>query len=382
MKLKESSKPKFLLIGGFESSLINFRGPLLRRLMKDFQVSAAAPYIAEGTKSKLHQIGVNYISNEFERTGLNPLKDFKAYLKFRRQVKELAPDFVLAYTIKPVIFGLMASKIKGAKRFALITGRGSGFDNGTIKQKLVRVIVKSLYRRTLSSVDGVVFQNDDDERFFQREGLLKERVRSTVIKGTGVDLDYYKSRSKPISESKVKFLFIARLIREKGIPELFEAAQILRDKYDNFEVQLLGWIDPNPGGISKEEIDVMHQSGVVNYLGTTDDVRPFLDKADVFVLPSYYNEGLPRTIQEAMAMKMPIITTDHPGCRETVEEGRNGFLIPIKDTGALMRSMEYFIQNPEKIRSMGSESHLMAIDRFDVHEINEQLLNFMKLDDV
>lgn len=355
---------------------------MLKRLTQDFLVYAAAPYITEGTKSKLREIGVNCISNEFERTGLNPLKDFKAYLKFRKQVKELAPDIVLAYTIKPVIFGLMASKIRGSKRFALITGKGSGFDQTNLKSKIVRAIVKLLYKKSLSSVDGIIFQNQEDEYFFRQQGLLVESARSTVIKGTGVDLDYYKSRIELTSESKVKFLFIARLIKEKGIPELFEAAQALREKHSNFEVQLLGWIDPNPGGISKEEIEEMHQSGVINYLGTTDDVRPFIDKADVFVLPSYYNEGLPRTIQEAMAMKMPVITTDHPGCRETVEDGRNGFLIPIKDPGALIRSMEYFIQNPEAIGRMGNESRLMAIDRFDVHKINEQLLNFMRLEDV
>ncbi len=382
MKLQESNRPKFLLIGGFESSLINFRGPLLKRLTKDFQVSAAAPYIAKGTKSKLEEIGVNCISNEFERTGLNPLKDFKACLKFRSQVKELAPDFVLAYTIKPVIFGLLASKVKGAKRFALITGKGSGFDQTNLKSRIIRVIVKLLYKKSLSSVDGTIFQNEEDEGFFYQEGLLAHDAKSVVIKGTGVDLEYYKSKNEFKNESKVKFLFIARLIKEKGIPELFEAARLLREKYNDFEVQLLGWVDPNPGGISKEEIDRMHRSGVINYLGTADDVRPYIDSADVFVLPSYYNEGLPRTIQEAMAMRMPIITTDHPGCRETVEDGRNGFLIPIKDSLALMRSMEYFIQNPEEIKRMGSESHHMAIDRFDVLKINEQLLNFMKLEDV
>lgn len=373
---------KFLLIGGFESSLINFRGPLLKRLTCDFQVYAAAPHIAATTKFKLEEMGVACISNDFERTGLNPLRDYWALRKFKKQVKNLAPDFVLAYTIKPVIFGLMASRLKGVKRFALITGRGSGFDSATYKSRMIRILVKSLYRKTLLSVDGVIFQNEDDKRFFQKEGLLNHRVRSTVIEGTGVDLNHYKVEEVPAKTDTIKFLFIARLIKEKGIPELFEAAMKLKQSYDNFEVQLLGWIDPNPGGISKNEITEMHDSGIVNYLGTTDDVRPYMNDANVFVLPSYYNEGLPRTIQEAMAMKKPIITTDHPGCRETVEEGRNGFLIPIRDSDALMRSMEYFIKQPEEIERMGNESHLMAIDKFDVHKINEQLLNFMKLEDV
>lgn len=367
------------MIGGFSSSLINFRGPLLKRLTQDFEVYAAAPFIDEETRAKVEELGVICISNEFERTGLNPIKDLRAYKNFKEQVKTLSPDFVLAYTIKPVIFGLRASSLRGVKRFALITGKGSGFDSATLKAKLIRTVVKSLYRRTLSSVDGVIFQNDDDRHFFQKEGLFGKLVRSAVIKGTGVDLNHYKSTEFPIKVGVVKFLFVARLIKEKGISELFKAAELLREKYEDFEVQLLGWVDPNPGGISNEEINTMHDTGVINYLGTTDDVRPFIDSADVFVLPSYYNEGLPRTIQEAMAMKKPIITTDHPGCRETVEEGRNGFLIPIKDSNALMEAMEFFIQNPSKIKQMGNESQEMAKERFDVHKINEQLLAFMNL---
>lgn len=377
--MQNSKKPKFLLIGGFASSLINFRGPLLKRLVRDYEVYAAAPFIDEDTRKKVEAIGAVCISNEFERTGINPIKDFRAYKNFRKQINVLTPDYVLAYTIKPVIFGLSASKFKGTKRFALITGKGSGFDGTNIKGLLVRVLVRSLYRRTLSTVDGVIFQNDDDMRFFQQERLLGKYARYGVIKGTGVDLSYYKPLKNQRKVEVVKFLFVARLIKEKGISELFEAAKMLSKEYDNFEVQLLGWIDPNPGGIAQEEIENMHKSGWVNYLGTTDDIRPFMNAADVFVLPSYYNEGLPRTIQEAMAMKRPIITTDHPGCRETVEEGRNGFLVPIRNAKALAAAMQYFLDNPDQIESMGHESLKMAKDRFDVHRINEQLINFMEL---
>lgn len=350
--------------------------------MRDFEVYAAAPFIDEDTRKKVEAIGAVCISNEFERTGLNPIKDFRAYRKFKKAIKELAPEFVLAYTIKPVVFGLRASKALAAKRFALITGKGSGFDSTNIKGLLIKKVVKFLYRRTLSSVDGIVFQNDDDKLFFLQENLFVEHTRSTIIKGTGVDLDHYKQTEDQKKVGLIKFLFVARLIKEKGIAELFEAAKLLAEEFDNFEVQLLGWVDPNPGGISREEIEEMHSSGMVNYLGTTDDVRPFMNAADVFVLPSYYNEGLPRTLQEAMAMRKPIVTTDHPGCRETVEEGKNGFLVPTRNAGALAIAMKYFLDNPSQIEIMGNESFKMAKDRFDVHKINEQLLNFMQLEDV
>lgn len=370
------------MIGGFASSLINFRGPLLKRLVQDFQVFAAAPYIDDDTREKVEAIGVTCISTEFERTGLNPAKDLKALLKFRKQIKEIAPDYVLAYTIKPVVFGLKAAKFKGVKRYALITGKGSGFDETNLKSKAIAKVVKGLYRDTLKSVDGVIFQNADDQAFFEQNGLLTNTIQRGVIEGTGVDMVHYRLKNEPSLPEQVKFLFIARLIKEKGIPELVEAAKLLRKKGYDFEVQLLGWVDPNPGGISQEEVDELHSSGLVNYLGTTDDVRPYIEAADVFVLPTYYNEGLPRTIQEAMAMKKPIITTDHPGCRETVEEGRNGFLIPTQDAQSLADAMERFIKESEQVLIMGQQSHEMAKEKFDVNKINERLLKFMQLSDV
>jgi len=350
--------------------------------VQDFEVYAAAPHIDEVTRAKVEQIGAICISTEFERTGLNPVKDLKALSKFRKQIKAIQPNVVLAYTIKPVVFGLKAAKLKGVKRYALITGKGSGFDENSLKSKAVSKVVKGLYRDTLRSVDGVIFQNKDDQAFFIDNELITSLANSTVIEGTGVDMSHYRLPSEPSVPTKLKFLFIARLIKEKGIPELVQASKILREKGYDFEIQLLGWVDPNPGGLSQQEVDQLHESGIVNYLGTTDDVRPFISASDVFVLPSYYNEGLPRTIQEAMAMKKPIITTDHPGCRETVVEGRNGFLIPVKNASALADAMEYFIKQPEEVINMGLHSFEMAKDKFDVNKINERLLKFMRLNDV
>ncbi|OEK05648.1 glycosyltransferase family 4 protein [Roseivirga misakiensis] len=382
--MQHSKKPKFLLIGGFASSLINFRGPLLRALTLKFDVYATAPFVDQDTRLKVEALGVTCISNNFERTGLNPIKDLLAFRQLKQEIRAIKPDYVLAYTIKPVIFGLMASGKKNVKKYALITGRGSGFDSNTFKAQTIRSIVKRLYKRSLSNVEGIIFQNSNDEIFFIEESIISKNANSTVIEGTGVDLAYYHaSKSKNREDlDKIKFLFVARLIKEKGIPELFEATKQLKKYYDNFEVQLLGWVDPNPGGISKEEIEAMDATGVITYLGTTDDIRPFMDNADVFVLPTYYNEGLPRTIQEAMAMSKPIITTDHPGCRETVVEGENGFLVPTKNADVLRDRMEYFIKTPQAIRSMGIASLSMAREKFDVNKINSRIFEFMQLTNV
>ncbi len=351
---------------------------MIRLLAKRFSVFGAAPFIDEITRNKLQELKAEPVSNTFERTGINPIKDIIALVKFKKQVRDINPDVVLAYTIKPVVFGLWASKTKRAKRFALITGKGSGFESGIV----VKTMVKSLYRSALRSLDGVIFQNQQDREFFLEKKILLPSIKSTVIEGTGVDMQYYYPKERVDKVEKVRFLFIARLIREKGIPELVEATKILLKEFDNFEVQLLGWVDPNPGGISQEEIKNLHDSGIVTYLGTTDDIRPYMEKANVFVLPSYYNEGLPRTIQEAMAMGKPIITTDHPGCRETVEEGRNGFLVPIKDAQALMIAMKKFLAKPDLALSMGDQSLQMCKEKFDVHLINKRLVDFMDLNDV
>jgi glycosyltransferase involved in cell wall biosynthesis len=379
--LKNSNKPKFLLIGGFASSLINFRGPLLAELVKRFEVYAAAPLIDAITQAKVEALGVHCISTTFDRTGMNPIQDIKAVRNFKGQVKSIDPDVVLAYTIKPIVYALPATKSKKAKRFALITGKGSGFDMSSLKTRSIKTIVSKLYRNSLSSADGIVFQNSEDQSFFKKEKIVSQNSTIAVIEGTGVDMDHYKSFEKEDND-KIVFLFIARLIQEKGIPELIKATEILKAQGFDFEVQLLGWVDPNPGGISQAEIDQLHDSGLVNYLGTTDDVRPFMNQADVFVLPTYYNEGLPRTIQEAMSMKKPIITTDHPGCRETVVEGENGYLIPTRNSKALAGAMKKFLMNPLLIEKMGEKSYELCKEKFDVHKINAQLLKFMGIDDL
>ncbi len=342
---------------------------------------AAAPYIDAKTQTKVEALGAVCVSTSFDRTGMNPFQDIKAVRNFKDQVKSIDPDMVLAYTIKPIVYALPAAKSKKAKRFALITGKGTGFDTSTLRARSIKSIVAKLYQNSLKSVDGIVFQNSADQSFFKKEKIVSQNSTIAVIEGTGVDMGHYKSFEKEDND-KIVFLFIARLIKEKGIPELIQATEKLKAEGFNFEVQLLGWVDPNPGGISKAEIDQLHGSGLVNYLGTTDDVRPFMNQADVFVLPTYYNEGLPRTIQEAMSMKKPIITTNHPGCRETVVEGENGFLIPTRDSKALADAMKKFIMNPLLIGEMGQKSYELCKEKFDVHKINAQLLKFMGIDDL
>jgi len=190
-----------------------------------------------------------------------------------------------------------------------------------------------------------------------------------------VDTEYYKP--EPFAEN-LSFLLIARLLKDKGIREYAESATIIKQKYPKISFRLVGWIEDNPASISKKELDLWVKQGIIEYLGKLSDVRPAIAESSVYVLPSY-REGTPRTVLEAMAMGRPIITTDAPGCRETVQHGKNGFLVPVKNAPALVNAMEQFIRQPELTEQMGKASRQIAIEKYDVHKVNAVILKTMGL---
>jgi glycosyltransferase involved in cell wall biosynthesis len=208
------------------------------------------------------------------------------------------------------------------------------------------------------------------------KGILKNNEKTVLINGSGVDLDVF--RQAPILPS-ISFLLIARLIKEKGIYEFVESARTVRKKYPNVKFKLVGFLDKNPRSISEYDLQSWIESGEIDYKGYMKDVRPAIEESSVYVLPSYYREGIPRSILEAMAMGRPIITSDAPGCRETVQEGRNGFLVPVKNVSALVDAITYFVEHPEEVVRMGGESRQIAIEKYDVHKVNAKILNIMEL---
>ena len=235
-------------------------------------------------------------------------------------------------------------------------------------------IVSILYRAAFRICDRVFFQNDEDAAHFIASGSLSpEKV--VRVNGTGVDLARYAL--VPPVRKPVTFLLMARLLREKGICEYAAAARQVRARHPEARFVLLGGLDPNPGGLARDEVEVWVREGVLEWPGAVDDVRPWIAQASVYVLPSYYREGVPRSTQEAMAMGRPVITTDNVGCRETVVDGVNGFLVPVRDVDALVAAMEHFIAEPALIESMGRESRRLAEERFDIHRINAVMLEAM-----
>jgi glycosyltransferase involved in cell wall biosynthesis len=325
--------------------------------------------------SSLKKIGVTYRSIRIERAGLNPLKDLRTLWRLYSFLKKTNPEAVLSYTIKPVIFGSLAAYLAGASNiYSIITGLGYVFTGETLKHRAIRFLAANMYRLALTVNKTVFFQNPDDLAFFADSGLVSPH-KQLLVNGSGVDLDHF---GKSDITNQPVFLLIARLLKDKGIIEYVNAARILKKRYPAAIFRLLGPLDSNPSAINKLQIEKWQKEGMIEYLGETRDVRSYIAESSVYVLPSY-REGTPRTVLEAMAMGRPIVTTDAPGCRETVIDGENGFLVPVKNVDALVQAMERFILQAELVGRMGVRSREIAEEKYDVHKVNEVILKTMGL---
>ena len=368
----------FLVVASFPDSLIRFRGPLIDSLIKSgMQVHVAAPELFKrgNTASLLLEKGVFVHDIPLERTGVQPLKDLNSLFRLILLMIKIKPNYVFSYTVKPVIYASLAAWcIRVNYRFALITGLGYAFvGQGSGRRMLLRSLIKRLYRLALTRTHRVFFQNLDDEALFREFQLLPETVPSSVVNGSGVDLTEY---SVAPLQDKPCFLLIARLLGDKGVREYAQAAQRVKATYPEAVFRLVGWIDDNPDAITQRELDQWVDSGVLEFQGRLDDVRPAIADCSVYVLPSY-REGTPRTVLESMAMGRPVITTDAPGCRETVVDGDNGFLVPVKDIQALADAMIKMIDSPGLVAKMGERSRQIAETKYDVHRVNAAMLEGM-----
>lgn len=331
----------------------------------------AAPEISKDMHSHFQTIGVQAHEIPMQRTGTNPLKDLSTLHQLHRLIKKIRPQIFLAYTVKPVVYGLIAATmLKVPRKAALITGLGYAFINP--KQSLIKKIVMRLYRHALNGADIVFFQNPDDRKLFLEKQILKTKTENKILNGSGVDIQHFPFT--PLQEKNITFLMIARLLGDKGIREYIDAARIIKSQHPEVEFHLVGWIDQNPDAISQTELDNWISAGLIKFWGKLDDVRPAITESSVYVLPSY-REGTPRTVLEAMAMGRPIITTDAPGCKETVIDGENGFLVPIQSASALATAMEKLIDDPLLLKRMASRSRELAISKYDVHAVNQEMLN-------
>lgn len=366
---------RLVLLTSHAPSLVNFRTELIKVLIaQGVDVVALAPNFDENSRDALHLLGAKTLNCPISRTGMNPFIDVINTLLLVRILNKIKPDIIFSYFIKPVIYGSIAARLAGIpKIFAMVEGLGISFThtpNGpSFKRRLLKKIVQYLYKFGMSFATRVIFLNPDDRADLVSLNVLPES-KSFLLGGIGVPLEKWKMT--PAVLEPVTFLLVARLLREKGIEEYATAARLVKYRYPKARFILLGGIDDKPGSITTAMVQVWMEEGTLEWHGHVP-VQPWLEQASVFVLPSYYREGVPASTQEAIAMGRPVITTDSPGCRETVEDGVNGFLVPTHDPQELAKKMITFIEQPILIDQMGRQSRRLAEERFDAHKVNKRL---------
>jgi glycosyltransferase involved in cell wall biosynthesis len=375
-----TTSPKTVIVlGGFGESLVRFRGDLIAEIVTGGdRVIACAPDADDATIAQLQARGARHERVPMQRAGTNPLADLRTLWALLRLFRRERPDALFAYTIKPVVYGTLAAWLARIPvRVAMITGLGYAFTDGGGNRRRARAaaVARWLYRIALPRCSRVVFQNPDDRDLFVRLGLLPPRVPVSLVAGSGIDTGRFVPQPLPPMPS---CLMIARLVRDKGVVEYVEAARIVRRQRPDVAFRLAGWIDVNPTAVTPEQLRSWCDEGVIEYLGRLDDVRPALAGCVIYVLPSY-REGTPRTVLEAMACGRAVVTTDAPGCRETVEHGDNGLLVPVADARALAQALLELLADPARVQRFGERGRRRAEDRFDVRLVNRMLIEGLGL---
>lgn len=384
-----------VVIAGHAPSLVNFRGPLLAALtQRGHQITALAPPEpggGAGTEAALRALGIALLRYPLDRGGMNPLRDLQTLKALREKFLALKPDLVLPYTIKPVIYGSLAARWAKVPRVAsLITGLGYGFGGlgdgmlgqpQTVSRRCLTELVTRLYAKALELNHAVIFQNTDDRDLFLRLNILSPGQRVAVVGGSGVDLAHF-SPAPPVAAAQGQgapvFTCVARLLWAKGVGVFVEACRMLKRNHPQVTCRLIGPEDNVPDAVDPDMLRRWREDRVVEILDPVDDIRPVLADTSVFVLPSY-REGTPRSSLEAMAMARPVVTTDVPGCRQTVEDGVTGFLVPPFEPGALMRAMERYVLDPALIAQQGAAARRLAEERFDAHKVTADILAALPL---
>ena len=365
---------KILILGTVPNDLLNFRSELIKDILeKGNEVIASSSKLDPNSENHMKELGITYEPIFLNRHGLSLRGDIKTLANLIKLFKKQNPNLVLAHGIKLVIWGGISARIRKIPFFALITGLGFAFQGTTFRRKLLTRLVSFLYRIALKNSKAVIFQNEDNRKTFIDKNIVSPS-KTHIVNGSGVDINKYNFTQ--ISESNLSFLLVSRLLGEKGLREYAEAAKIVKEKFPEVEFKIVGTQDHSLDAISIEE--VKSWSEYVDYEGSTTDVRPYIKKCHVYVLPSYH-EGLPRSTLEAMSMGRPILTTNASGCKETVDDNKNGFLVSIGSSTELAKRMIWFVNNRDKIKSMGEHSRKIVEKRFDVRKVNQEMLKILEI---
>ena len=363
-----------VVLSSHTPSLFWFRTDMMKEFLnRGYKVYALGNEEESKWVDKFSENGIIYQQIFVKRNGMNPLQDRRSMNSIKEKLSTIKPEKIFTYQAKTVIYGTMAANSLGITEvYPLIAGMGSMFINKSLKSRIVKCVMVVLYKHAMRKCPIVFFQNHDDEQVFRDCGIIKNQ-KVVMIHGSGVNTE--KFSVLPLPEKPV-FLCISRLIRDKGVYEYLEASRKIKSDYPEIRCLLVGPYDTNPSALKPEELESFISDGTIEYFGEQEDVRPYIEQSSVFVLPSY-REGTPKTNLEAMACGRAVITTDAPGCKETVVDGKNGFLVPIKNVDAICEKMKWFIDNPEGILTMGKNGRSMVEETFDVNKVNEAICNSM-----
>lgn len=367
---------KIAVMSSHTPSLFWFRMDMMKEFTRrGHEVIAIGNEPEDEWSEKFRENDIRYLSICVQRNGTNPLGDLKTYHSIKNILKAERPDKIFAYQAKTVIYGgIAAHKLKISGFYPLIAGVGSVFLSDGVKAKLIRKILVTEYRVGIKHATKVFFQNSDDVGVFCRYKIV-DKNQVVMLNGSGVNLEKFNVFPLP---SAVAFLCISRLIRDKGVYEYLQAAKIVKEKYPATRFLLVGPYDTNPSALKPEELKPYTDTGIVEYFGEQSDVRPYLAQCSVFVLPSY-REGTPKTVLEAMACGRAVITTNAPGCKETVVDGKNGYLVKVKDVSMLAERMIELINHPEVVANMAEYGRKIVADKFDVIKVNNSICSVMDL---
>jgi glycosyltransferase involved in cell wall biosynthesis len=373
--LEEAGMPRKRVLISINASwnIYNFRAGLVRGLSHHgYELVAAAPL--DQYSERLCELGCKHIDLPMYNKGSSPLRDALLFLRYVLLLRRHRPDIFLGYTIKPNIYGSLAAHLLGIPVINNISGLGTAF----MGEGWLTAVVTLLYRLALRSSKTVFFQNEEDRQLFIRHRIVKGE-RALLLPGSGIDLDKFcpqPANGVGEQDSPHAFLLIARLIWDKGVGEFVDAARLVKRRYPEARFQVLGFLDvKNRAAISREQMDAWVKEGVIEYLGSAEDVRPAIAAASCVVLPSYYKEGTPRTLLEAAAMGKPLITTGMPGCRNVVDDGINGFLCAPRDHKDLAEKLMTFLGlDPSSREQMGLASRRKAEAEYDEQIVVERYL--------
>lgn len=390
---------KLLFIGADPKTLVYHRGALLEELARrGVRITAVASQEEDcgHVRQFVEGLGGDYCTVPLARASLNPFSDLRTLLMLWKLCRKVRPDMVFSYTIKPVAYGSVAAYFAGVRRIhALVPGLGYAFTpDGTLRQRLVNLATRVFYRIALQRCRVVFLQNRDDEQLLRRERILSPLVQSHVTLGSGVNLEQFVSTPVEVPPAgELECVFVARLLKNKGILQYVAAAKRISADWPGVKFHIVGPMDPSPDGVSEEEVRSWADTDAIIYHGSLRDVRPVLRRAHVFVLPTFYREGVPRSILEALSMGRAVITTDVVGARETVAltgrgksagegseavlEGENGFLIRPRCVDSLCQAIGMFLQRPELVAAMGQRARRLAEARFDVTKVNAGIVRHL-----